>query len=834
MPRAVSVQLGRSGSISIGAQGLIIIVFLAILIYVLVFSGDDDKIKAPPTSQIDGGASAQEESVSVQPEPEEPSIPATPTPSAAASDESVPIPSPADHFPQIIPSAEPIRESHPSEGNFEPFPVDPSGLRKLDQKIRPFKSSIMNRPPTPIGSTKPRSLSFTDQDGNGTPLHRAHSDDILAGNHTEEAWQFKGTSHKAPEFGRPKAVNFKVNDRRPQDLLDGKIPNEILQDLIKIDSLVRGDPRAPPPKPVSSRKSDDTQPAIKMDPTRDEWDEVWGPLPTMVLFAINSLVSLMPPDFAKTMKQSAALLQKIPRDSKRDWSIFGRRAQPNLKDGEEIDTSRILLGWFADHYRCVNGSVRVTVPGDVPEVTQMMGDLVVSVLKWLECLGHLCRRFRVFTAQGLDLHGFAARLSIRSIPGRGRSTPGAPAYTYELSLTVFLWEIGPREKDPSNIGRWLARAHESAQALTSARLALNSDLIAFDDWLDLDAVGSTITFRPGYSKAKANQWLTSKPRENAYDPNAVYRAAVERKPIVYRYSSDPWADLPSEIQNRCGYYLAALVREFPVETVALFNLRQFQWVTSDITPLNSTLTKEQVLLILYVIGPYASLRSQTNFTDLGEWDVTTLSTIKRIDFGSFVPTADKEGGFRAFFPLSDFRALWKIIIPYVDGESSSSLTTAKLLCDRGMELQGLLESRQVLDRGQMRNGYLTICITVRNQRQLREMIRSIQDMLINMAEKTFQDAKPTNGEGWSGEEFILERDKARAAVESLQLKTFANVRIHNLEVHKKPNQGSLQGVDDDEPLDFVLDWSGRRGIEVTGDAPKMGEKKARFKLPGLS
>lgn len=743
MPQPVTVKVASRASTSISGQSVILIIFVGILAYVLFAGGN--KNDSTDTGGGGGGhigagqipASAPASAATIQPGSAWPASGAL-TGSQPASGEQA--------------TAEKI--------DFGPDPqrwVDeedvPSSLRAIDQTPRPGALKKEGQP------RRRKSVDWRDEQRPGTPLQETHPDNMMSGGGTTPTHYEMGTRPRLlpPNPAVEPEIDRRLRESSAQLMFgDMNLPRDDFQRLNQLEYIAmihhkRDGPKGPIPwkangKPANRRHLEEI--ARWDDPDKEEWDEVWGCLPTIGVEAATLIARYIREEDINTLGGMMATREASggKKNKDRSFSAFVARTAPDAKG--KLTPIRLCIGWFADTYRCVHFYERMKIDHSVVDMRQGLA-LVSNGLQWLEAMAtHMWRR-RIFTSTGVDLHGLVVRMAVppRLLPKRKRED--ADTFEYELETNIFMWG-GPVPEGKDLIRHWARRVSTAARSMETCRIELANTLhaLGYTEHIVTLCKRRRLIFRPGFTVHGVN---VSQALSDGVDRNQAHQMIIRRDPQIVVFPDQRWSHLPVDVDSKMR---TIILMSYP-QTASICNSRQHQWNSTSLTDENNRFNDIQLLMILRSIGP-ALDREKNGGT------VRTGHTIEQLDFGSFVPLVKVEGQQPGsdvrFYPLDDFQAVSQIVLPYVsqaerERQGQTHGETAGILLDPSYGIQSRLEGPVEMDKLSTLAGepvritlpQLQVQITCSSSGRVAELKRQILEQIWSLARRWIQEKLVTTG-----------------------------------------------------------------------------------------
>lgn len=673
------VKVATRAPRAVSGQTILILIFVGVLAYVLLSGGNKEKGSGDPSYNSDGAA----------------------VPSSAVGSARTIEPGSARSLNSAAPAADPSAPVAPT--NFAPNPgrwvdetTDPSRLRRIDLTTKP---GIVLKG----GKSKRRkSVDFRDEKEPGTPLQMTHPDDMMSGGGTGPVPYEMGTRPRqlAPEPAVPRVIDQHLMESSAKALFDNmNLSREQYQRLQQLEYMAVINHKTPGPKgrigwkangkPADERKPEEAK--YWDDPNREEWDAVWGCLPTIGVQAALMVEGFMQPgDIEKlTAMMNKRMQGGVKRDKGKSIDAFWARTA-QVTDPTTWTARRLCIGWFADTYRCVDRGERMTISHESVNMREGLA-LVSNGLQWLEAMGtHLFRK-RVFSSSGVDLHGLVVRVAIPpTLLPKARPTD-RDTFSYELETHIFMWG-GPVPEGKDLFRHWARRVGEASAAMLTFGIEIADTLhaLGFVDHIATLCDRRRVIFRPGFTAHGVNASKTL--GDTSRDPAS--RAPILRNPkiVIYpdnRFSLLDQAGFTPSIDNAMRQIM---LKCYP-QVAAITNSRQHQWNDVTVTEANSQFDELQLLAILRVIGPSLERKKDNS-------GIRSAHTIEQLDFGGFVPLVKVDGEQAGtdirFYPLSDFEAVSQIVLPYVSPEERKRQQrthgeTASILLDPSYCIQERLE-----------------------------------------------------------------------------------------------------------------------------------------------
>ncbi|CAD6573283.1 MAG: hypothetical protein TREMPRED_000766 [Tremellales sp. Tagirdzhanova-0007] len=400
---------------------------------------------------------------------------------------------------------------------------------------------------------------------------------------------------------------------------------------------------------------------------RNEWSDVYGALPTIAYRAVTLILDRSP------MPNLYAALQKPP-ESNDDTDPRRNKAYPLrqiIKESQQLDFD-LILGFFVIPFR---GFMQLgheeKDPAQywhvTPIIAEAVGPVSAAILRWLVYIGRTMLRARMFSLTGADLLDGSIRLQVDYAPLVGG---------YRMNATIFTQEAAddsPLAKPPEPIWygyrthRVIIMCREKAITWIAAR----SPGAKIGD-PKFEGLGSCrLYIRPGWSrqslKASGPAGITpsSRPTRGNMD--------IEAKVMSVSY-----ANAKKRFERHFSDRFRALCIGLQANTIILCDARQHSWHgPSEGKGMTFDASTIEFLLMLCGYGLNEVLGNNP------------LYEFRTLDFGRFIPI-DKIGIDPIFFPLTGFRSLQTIILPYKPSippsgagtiDPRANLLTARLLID---------------------------------------------------------------------------------------------------------------------------------------------------------
>ncbi|KAK1922985.1 hypothetical protein DB88DRAFT_473632 [Papiliotrema laurentii] len=432
-----------------------------------------------------------------------------------------------------------------------------------------------------------------------------------------------------------------------------------------------------------------------LDPAQDGWDALWGPLPQIGLEAATTVMAWTRQEDVDLIKMwMMRRRQLVPhRDGKRKFSKFEENTA--TKGGLKLTPQRLLIGWFADTYTSNSNSAKMVVDHTFVNLQNELG-IVSSILQWLQYIGRLLWHQRIFST-GVTLAGLRLRfaLPVRYLSGNART--GLSRYRFDAEFQVFMWDT-QKGKDMTQemvslVNEWREDLLTGIEAMKHCAVQIQQEFWKLGaDVLDLSqvAVKRRISFRPGFSPLKVD------------DSKHVGKFMSSWFNSHNKHPSPKVLHLPEMYWQATGDFLAldalgSFMELYKVNEAILLNQRQFQWDQKSLNAINSELGLWQLSAALYLMSKSLHVNRHGGTTP-------NAHTIQKLDFGNLVLLIKTHDGQSSkFFPLSDFKALQTIVLPYIKKQ------TAEIILNPMYGLQQQVLSRPIfLETGKQVQGYLTI------------------------------------------------------------------------------------------------------------------------------
>ena len=513
---------------------------------------------------------------------------------------------------------------------------------------------------------------------------------------TEELNDTNWSKYKKHPPITSRRLRANVTKNTAEKLFQGKkLPEDKVLRLIQIESFARVD-TGEGPLISGERPSREDKPSPPDDPNREDWDEVWGSLPTLGVEAARLIANFFDREIVSTVgKLMLERTAKCTQDDKgtdfyRSWELFVKRAAI----GEESTAVRLFIGWFADSYRCVGSQFRMIVKNDRVDMTGQLG-VLADCLQYLETIGWWFWRQKLFGDNGVDLFGNCLRLNVPTSRSQ-KESQGPYEYKFELELTIFMW--GGPVADGKALDDWGQRLFDAQLSLLAAMADLASCFYGWKTDTGSDSLYARrrVVFRPGFTTLGVNTFLQQSPRPKI-DRQLARIETAERKGKVVVFPTDCWegSGLSFDILESFGVienrsldriFQSIITKILPSEAY-FFNIRQHLWVKESLKTENSTMSDQQIQFALRII-------TLSVHPDDGR-KTPEVHTITRLDLASFVPLVKTNSG-HTFFPLAHFPALNEIIIPFLPIESGPG-ASAHIVLKSSYGIQHSLTPRESND-----------------------------------------------------------------------------------------------------------------------------------------
>jgi hypothetical protein len=411
-------------------------------------------------------------------------------------------------------------------------------------------------------------------------------------------------------------------------------------------------------------------------------------------------------------------------------------------------------------------------------------------LKWLETLGQMFWRLKLFTVSGVDLHGLGVRLAMPATIVQGNSAdPNNIQYSYSFEMTVFLWG-GPPQKGLDEMGEWsmgLYHGYSAMRCVTIELSTLFNERHGTPGYADL-CTQRRLRFRPGYTRTGINQSLAQS--ASNVNRDAAHFKSFARRPTPVIFGENVWESVSTD--RRTAYNFATTIGYIHPTECCLTNLRQHQWAVNSMTPTSDLLDQKQIATIFFLLGPAVQERPKSG-DQIEDTALPNFNSIRKLDFASYIPLVlrvDPSSGEKIyqFFPIKTFPAVHDIIIPYLNIDSSQPGQTARIILDANYGIRPSLLHHQVwgFDRKPLET-VLRVFVTTDDARSTEALTNDLLLMVHHEAKMALERNFP--GQNYSTEEVAHAKKKARATGAAM-----INSFLNNIFVIEQSPQGNTSNM----------------------------------------